>query len=54
MVSLNDLTVADVSGMIAAAITIVHIIVILVVPLIVLSIFKRNSANTASAVTWYV
>lgn len=56
MLTLDDLTVGDVSGMIAAAVTTVHMLVILAVPLIVLAIFngKRNSNTTASAVTWSV
>lgn len=56
MLTLDDLTVGDVSGMIAAAVTFVHIFILLALPLIVLAIFnaKKNSAPTASAVTWWV
>ncbi|KAH8700398.1 hypothetical protein BGW36DRAFT_292361 [Talaromyces proteolyticus] len=55
MLTLNDLTVGDVSGMIAAAIAIVHIVFLLAVPLIILFLFnKRSSTSTASAVTWCV
>lgn len=53
--TLSDLTVANVSGMIAAAVTVVQIIISLAIPLILLGLLQeRNSATTASAVTWYV
>lgn len=53
--TLSDLTIANVSGMIAAAVTAVQIIISLAIPLILLGLLQeRNSVTTASAVTWYV
>lgn len=55
MLTLDDLTVGDVSGMIAAAIAIAHMTIILTIPFIMIAIFQRlNSTTTASAATWLV
>lgn len=55
MLTLDDLTVGDVSGVIAAAITITHMAIILAAPFIMIAIFHRaNPTSTASAVTWWV
>lgn len=53
MLTIDDLTVGDVSGMIAAAIAITHMTIILSIPFIMIAIFQRlNSTTTASAATW--
>ncbi|KAL1994325.1 hypothetical protein VTN49DRAFT_2994 [Thermomyces lanuginosus] len=52
----GDLDVADVSGLIAAAVTVVQIAIPLALPVVLLGILKEEKANatTASAVSWTV
>ncbi|PCH04113.1 Hypothetical protein PENO1_028930 [Penicillium occitanis (nom. inval.)] len=53
MLTLDDLTVGDVSAMIAAAIAITHMTIILTIAFIIIAICQRlNSTTTASAATW--
>ncbi|KAL1992981.1 hypothetical protein VTN49DRAFT_3738 [Thermomyces lanuginosus] len=56
VVTLNELDVADVSGMIAAAVAVVQIFIPLALPLILLGVLRDEhaGATTTSAVSWSV
>ncbi|KAL1976249.1 hypothetical protein VTN31DRAFT_2531 [Thermomyces dupontii] len=55
-VTLSDLSVADVSGMIAAAVAVIQIFIPLALPVILLGVLREehSSATTTSAVSWSV
>jgi hypothetical protein len=55
MVSLQELTVAQVSGLIAAAVFVVQFLVPIALPVILLGLLRPRSKNvTETAVSWYL
>lgn len=54
MLGLQDLSVGQVSGMIAAAVFIVQFLVPVVLPIVLLGLLRpRTAAVTQTAVSWY-